>query len=603
MATEVPGIISAARAYAADYVAQADGLMARISELSEIKIEIPEVDEAKYTNYDDARVFALQETLSIFPYADESLMPKPVPMPNAPPEPSFSDVNEAEIDPFDMSSAPDVVMPKVPSALNLNPPGAAPVIQQAVLPEAPTLAMPTLPTLSDITLPVAPTILTPEFDADAPEFDIGAPTENFAFAESEYQSAILDSLKVKLLNDLQDGGYGIEPGDEAALWDRAREREAQVANEAADSVAREFGSRGFLVPPGALFGELEGIRARAMQSANALSRDVALKRADLYVQNRQFTVQQVQQLESTLINQHMSVMERILNAAKATAQFAIDYYRARLDEQKARLDTYQAKAQVYGERVRAEAQKVEVFRSLILAEQAKGEVDKSRVDLYRAQLTGVEALVTVYRSQLEAANVFAQVEQTKLEAYKIMVDGYVAGVKAKEAEFGMYEAGVRGEQAKVQMFGEKVRAHVAKVEAAKVKAEIENTRVGSEIAKAKLVMENFSERVRSAKIESDQSIATSELALRAYGVNVDAFRANNSMVGEVSKMVMQGREGWLKLQDLKYNVNLDRAKLTLEKLKAQYDLQITAGVKGAEIYQELIQGALSSITSIASLSE
>jgi hypothetical protein len=75
------------------------------------------------------------------------------------------------------------------------------------------------------------------------------------------------------------------------------------------------------------------------------------------------------------------------------------------------------------------------------------------------------------------------------------------------------------------------------------------------------------------------------------------------MVTAYGQIRAQALDSFVKLEGMRQNVNLNRAKLYLEKLVAQYDLQAKAGVEGARIYATMIQGALSSITSIASLSE
>lgn len=598
----VQDIITSSRAFAEGYVAQGDALMSRISELADTEIEIPDIDEAPPTLLHDENLNSLLAQLSILPERTGGEVAEQA-IPDAPAAPTFTAMETIDIPDFDVGSAPSVTIPAAPTVTALQQPGAAPVFNAPDIPEAPTLTLPTLPTITTLDLPDAPVIELPTFDAVAPDFEISAPTENFAFADQPYQSALLDAVQAKLLADMENGGYGIEPTDEAALWERGREREAQAAEEGIEGMAREFANRGYLVPPGAMFGAIEGIRAKALQASNSQSRDVSLKRADLYVQNRQFTIGQVQQLEGVLINMHMANMERMLNAAKATAEFAIDYYRARLEEQRARLEKYRTEAQVWGERIRAEAQRVDLYRAMIQAEQAKADVDKSRVDLYRAQLAGVEAIVAVYRARLEGANAQAQIERTRLEAYKATVDAYVAGVQARESEFKVYEAQIRGEKAKVEIYGERVKAFTARMDGARTAADIQATRLRSEVEQSNAVLRGYDSSVQAAKTRADVAITEAELSLKGYGIDVDAYRANVGMVTAYGQIRAQALDSFVKLEGMRQNVNLNRAKLYLEKLVAQYDLQAKAGVEGARIYATMIQGALSSITSIASLSE
>ncbi|MFM1979866.1 MAG: hypothetical protein RLZ68_1131 [Pseudomonadota bacterium] len=392
-----------------------------------------------------------------------------------------------------------------------------------------TPAPPTL--LGTINLPSPPSIEFPQTLAEIDwDFvaDVGDASFGFTFNDSAYTSALMDSVTAKLLHDLANGGYGIEVADEAGLWERGREREAAASQAEMQAITRDFASRGFMVPPGALFGAVEGIRAKAMAAASTLSREVALKRADLYVQNRQFTIEQVKELEVVLLNQHMAVMERVLKAAQISAQFVVDQYRARLDKAKAQADVVQLRVQSFRDLVAAESSKIEVYNAQIRAELAKTEVDKNKIDAYRAQLAGVESTVNVYRLHVQAAEAAIQVERSKVEMWKIEVDGYIASIRAKEAEFSGYEARIRGEQAKVQVFSEQVRAHAGLVEAKKTEAGIKEmeVRAFSENVKAHAVMVDA--KKTEAGIKGMEVQAFSE-KVKAHAVMVDAKKTEASI--------------------------------------------------------------------------
>ena len=58
-----------------------------------------------------------------------------------------------------------------------------------------------------------------------------------------------------------------------------------------ENVRRKFSRRGFSLPPVALLSLTESAIQNSQNASNALSREIALKRGDLYVQNRQFAIQ------------------------------------------------------------------------------------------------------------------------------------------------------------------------------------------------------------------------------------------------------------------------------------------------------------------------
>lgn len=504
-------------------------------------------------------------------------------------------------------TAPTVDFGVAPSALT----GSAPVKPSGVrnidIPTDFPVSIPTAPVLSgSINLPSAPTITFPDYLTNVDwsmADDVGEANFTFSFNNDEYQSAMLDDVKAKLMHDMAYGGYGIEEVDEAGLWERAREREALTAEAEMQAVTRDFAARGFMIPPGSLFGAIEGIRAKAMSTAATLSREVALKRSDLYVQNRQFTIQQIQALETTLINQHMAVMERILKAAQVSAQFVVDQYRARLDKARLNVDVIQARVQSFRELVAAEAAKIEVYNAQIKGELAKTDVDKNKLDAYRTQLAGVEATVAVYRLQVQAAEAAVQAERSKVEMWKAEVDGYLATVKAKESEFSGYESRIRGEQAKVQAFGEQVKAHTAMVDAKRVEADIKSLEVKAYAESASVALRAFEAELSANKAANDLLSHSEDVAVRALAAKVNAYQVGVSAAGKLadtsidqSRLIIQSK--------------MDASKHMLQSMIASIDTGIKyAGMEfdskknQINMYKDMIGAALGGLNSIASIAE
>ena len=504
-------------------------------------------------------------------------------------------------------TAPIVAFGDAPSALT----GSAPVkpsdLRNIEIPTDFSVDIPTAPVLSGaINLPSAPTITFPAYltnvdwgMADA----VGDADFTFAFNDEAYQSAMLDEVKAKLMHDMVYGGYGIEEADEAGLWERAREREASIVEAEMQAVTRDFAARGIMVPPGSLFGAIEGIRAKAMSTAATLSREVALKRSDLYVQNRQFTIQQIQALETTLINQHMAVMERILKAAQVSAQFVVDQYRARLDKARLNVDVIQARVQSFRELVAAEAAKIEVYNAQIKGELAKTEVDKNKLDAYRTQLAGVESTVSVYRLQVQAAEAAVQAERSKVELWKAEVDGYLATVKAKESEFSGYESRIRGEQAKVQAFGEQVKAHAAMVDAKRVEADIKSLEVKAYAESANVALRAFEAELSANRAANDLLSRSEEVAVRVLGAKIDAYRTAVDASGKLASTQLE--QSRLVVQS-----QLDSTRLTLEGMLSgvntlfKYkEMGTQTQFKLIDLYKDMISAALGGLNSIASISE
>lgn len=603
-------IIADSRQFANSWVQRADALVTRLGDFSfggyPGWVPIPTVAPGTATFTADLK--ALIHGAKLIPSQDIGKI-------TFEPIPRFSDADYPRAPEFDAdrysvpaltARAPAVNFGNAPAPLAGQVP-VVPALKDIEVPDAPTLTMPTpievgtavfLPPVPSIDMPPSMTTVDYSFVDVIPDAAF-----TFNFDEQAYQSAMLDALKAKLINDLVNGGYGIEPGDEAGLWDRAREREGEAASAEMQAVERDFASRGFMMPPGAMFGAMEAIRAKALGVAATLSREVAIKRADLYVENRRFTIEQVRELEQLMLNQHMAAMERVLRAAQVSAQYVMEVFRARVEKSKLKLEAIQTRAQAFRDAIAAEAQKVELYRAQLQAELSKLQIDQSRVDLYRAKLAGVETMANIYRAQVQAAEAAINAERSKVETYKAEVDGFMATVKAKESEFSGYEARIRGETSKVQLFSEQVRAHASAVDAKRAEADIKNLEVKAYAESANIAIRKFELELRAAAEKNGMLLNADEAKLRAFNAMVDGLKAQiagatsyaqvgtNEEVQRISARLDAARLG-VEAARININANLETSKFRLSATEA-----------AVGVYKDMVVGALGSLNSIASLSE
>ncbi len=438
-------------------------------------------------------------------------------------------VPTAEAAPTLTMVAPAISLPARPTNTLPTAPGSAPAYTQPTIPGEPVFTLPTVPTFASIAMPVAPTISLPTFSTTMPVDDIILPTSAFVWNEPTYSSGLLDALKAKLLNDVQNGGYGIEPLDEASLWDRARERELLNLEAAAQEAARQAAARGFMLPPGAMLASVEAARNEAYAKTSSLSRDVMLKRADLYVQNRQFTIEQSKQLEDILLRHFGFMAERMLNAAKYTAEFGINLYNAAISRYNARLEATRISASLYDSQLKAALSHLEVYKAQIEGAQLTIETQKLMADVYATQLQGVNTLASIYRTRMDAARVAADVELAKLQGFKATVEAYVAQVGAKEAEFKMYTASVNGAMAEVEIYKSAVAAYSSQVDAYRSKIAANDTIVKSQATAAQITLDKYRAELGGYTAELEAYTATvgaavsaNNSAMKAYEIKVDA---------------------------------------------------------------------------------
>ena len=295
-------------------------------------------------------------------------------------------------------------------------------------------------------------------------------TDVYAFAEQEYTSTLLNPLKAKLLYDLTYGGYGIDTTDEVALFNRARDREVELAMTRIDDAGRSMASRGFPLPPGELSVYIDRAWQDMQNKVSGASRDITLERSKLFVENRQFTIREVKDLEQITMNYWNSVQERALNTAKATAEFAVAVYNAMLAKFKLRFEYATAQSAEQYQRIQAEAARarseLEFFRDKI----AKYDVElralvqpfQMKIEAYRAESAAYEANV---RSKYDPARV-------KVDLYRARVDENRADAERRGLKFDTslkkYDVvtryGVSQEQLAVQNAQIKLNAAIASLQ-------------------------------------------------------------------------------------------------------------------------------------------
>lgn len=91
---------------------------------------------------------------------------------------------------------------------------------------------------------------------------------------------------------LDTGGTGIKPAVEDQIWQRDRARVLRDSARAEDDIVATFAARGFPLPPGAAAHAVGLVQQDARDKIAQASRDVAIKQAEIEIENIKFAVQQ-----------------------------------------------------------------------------------------------------------------------------------------------------------------------------------------------------------------------------------------------------------------------------------------------------------------------
>ena len=194
---------------------------------------------------------------------------------------------------------------------------------------------------------------------------------------------------------------------------------------------RAMAARGFPLPPGELSIHVDRAYQEMQDKVSDVNRDITLQRNKLFVENRQFTITEIRQLEKITMDYWSALNERALNVAKATVEFTIMVYnaliarfRARLEASKIASDVNVSIAQVDVARATAA---FEIFRSRVLAYEAQLRAildpGKLAVDLYRADVDHARTIndAVISRTSLQQ-KVLESVTQQNIDISRMTIE-------------------------------------------------------------------------------------------------------------------------------------------------------------------------------------
>lgn len=516
-------------------------------------------------------------------------------------------------------------VPPAPAPFNLSSPtinissfnDQAPNIGTLQVPQPNYGVAPTIPQIGDVDLPNSPsielpiapnylTVSTVSFSGldlhedwldkleNLPELELVSPTPYSYARGPEYASALLDAVKAQIQSRLE-GGTGLAPDVEQAIWDRARDRETRVALANEADIQRSAEALGFQLPSGVVAAQMREARRDYYGKLSDLSRDIAIKQAELEQANAKDAIAEGMALESKLLDYSLQLEQLTFESAKTLADNAIQSYNAQVDAYKALLQGYQTYASNYKTVIDAELAEIEVYKAKLQGEQTKAEVNRTLVEQFKAQIEANMSKVEIYRAQVGAAQTLIQLEQAKIGAAGEQVKAYVARINGETAKIEAYKAGVQAQVAGVSAYEAKARAFSAKAGAEAEKAKAEIARYGAAAQAKQAEWEGYKALVQ-AEGEKARAIGLQNTAL------VDGYKAvamSAEAQGKINAAIFQASIG-------QYEAS-KQAAIQTAKINADVQLQtaaarLDAAKVGAQVYAQLTSSAYSMINASASIS-
>ena len=472
-----------------------------------------------------------------------------------------------------------------------------PTVRDVEIPAAPTIALPSVPRLLDLQTHSFSGINLHEDWLDKldsiPTLSLLQPAP-FAYSPgARYASQLMDNLKAQL-NARLHGGTGLAPAVEQAIWDRSRDRETKVALAREQEVLRGAEALGFPLPSGVLAAQLQDARREYHDKLSGLSRDIAIKQADMEQANLKDSIGAALQLESMLLDDWHKVEMMAMDVAKTAASNAIQAYNAALDHFKALLAGYGAYASAYDTVIKAEMNKVEAFKAMLQAEQLKAEINKSLVEQYKAEIDGSMAVVQIYQARVGAAKTLVELEGTRVQAGGEQVKAFVATVNAETAKVEMHKASIGAEATKVEAFTALTRAYASKTGAQAEKARVEIAKLQARVAAKTLEWDGW-------KAQLSASSAEVEAAARTSSIAVDGYRAGASAAEAQAGAYMRRWEADIKQYAASKDLTFRVAKANADAVAHTQDMMMEANKVSLATQSQSVASAWAMVSASASV--
>jgi hypothetical protein len=513
--------------------------------------------------------------------------------------PPVLDIRDATIPvlPDAPGDSPQILIPAAP-IISFPASPTAPQVAPVAIPTAPDFTLPPTPVLAQIVIPTPQSIALPTFSAQFPaDTLLFAPTP-FNYSEPEFSDELLDEIKSQHLDDLLNGGFGIDPRDEEQLVGRLRDREARGGRTNESQVLRNFASRGHHLPSGSLDDALRSAQQDTQARISAGEREVFTVRSDLFRKTREFILSNGTTLESLLITLFGFRQERALKAAVFVSEFSIASFDAQVRQFNTRIAAYGAQVQSHETLVRAELAKIEIFRSEIEAQRLISELNQQDVALFTAQINAVQAVVNIFETEMRAASIEAEIQRLKIQQFGEEVSAYSSLIGAEVAKIQVFEAQIKGEVTKLGVFQTEVQTYTAEVQAAATKTQIENLNVQTDIERGKLDLQRYDGEIRQFTANLSREIERVGSLTKVYDSDINSFR---TLIDGWAAFYANADSATAQfLQQVSNNADRDIeiTKVELSRLQSETQVRLDATSRGVTNFENLIQAAQSAANTL-----
>ena len=503
-----------------------------------------------------------------------------------PPAPTRTDIGDLDLgsEPLYTLSPPMLLDIPLPDPLDAVVP-TRPELRDVATPVEPDYALPAPPTFAALNIPGTPAFDVPLFEDEEPAAPLPISAE-FSWAETPYESDLLDVLNEQLLDLVNGEETALSAAVEEAEWQRKCDASALAAGAVIAEALDQSAARGFSTPGGALVRAVQQAVVDAVAKDQEASRAIMIEQVRLQQQNFIFAFKNALTLETRLIELFNQVQDRALDAAKFRVSALVDLFDARVRLYQAEVTAFGAKAEVFKVRMQAALVQLEVYKAELEAVKMRGELQMQEVQLYAAQIDAVKALAEVFRARVDAVALAVQTNKARTELYRSDIQAYAALAKAGAGQVQGYLAQLDGQRSKAQIFSHQVGAYSSRVDAYRILAEA---------------------KVSEATLQFRQ---LQEFPVQLYRAKIDGFTAQ--IGGEAARLsstasLFRARvDGYAAQERVKAKSGAASAEIattTTRLYAAEAQVSLQAGVtnlKQSQLNEEIVQAALRAVGTLSS---
>jgi hypothetical protein len=396
----------------------------------------------------------------------------------------------------------------------------SPVVEDVLVPDAPPLDTVLVPVLNNVDIPDFYEPNIPLYEAELPVIpdDFASPANEFEFdgGATAFTSPEIEALETMLLDDLENGGYGIYHENEEDIFNREIDRETSLALSAEHELIDSYASRGFLIPNGVLMQQMKKLQQDTQSKITGINRDTAIQRADLVRATRLSTQENVISLSQVLSTYQGFAYERLLKAEQFAASYAIESFNAAVSVYNLNIELYDSNVRSFIAQVNAEVAKLEVNKVQLEAAQLAQSLNESTIALYNAQLSGLQISVNIFNSQLAGTKIRAEIQNDKLQKYRIEFDIYQAEIQVDITRIALQKAQIDNESARVEFYRAELAAYIAKLDSAKTQEGIYLARYDAEVRRKGIELEIYSKKEELYQTQLKQESDDVQMRLELY---------------------------------------------------------------------------------------